>query len=375
MIHSIMNFQDNFIRTKKGIIMLTIGKWTAVSGALILSTQLYASAVEIIGNIPVVIEYDNEDYSPIKKEQHKVIVQQLRLSPAAKKVLAKRVEENALPESDLLHDTQVDPYVNLGMNGTPALDQGVHGSCVTFAATAAIDAIIGKGDYISQLCSLSLGTYLYRHKMIDNSGWDGTFGADVLQQHQSYGLVTKKYQYDDGCAGVKRYPTNTASNTGKPMSINEYTSNSFPLADYATWEHLVELEDSFSKDHNPVALLREVRKHLRNGNRIIFGALIDVEAKHAGALGSYQKAHDSWILTREITNHVKRGDISGGHQMLIIGYDDQAVVVDEQGKAHKGLLIIRNSWGPRAGHSGNFYMSYNYFKTLCDEAQVIIPIN
>ncbi|KTD64605.1 C1 family peptidase [Legionella shakespearei] len=356
--------------------MLTIlGKWTAVSGALILSAQLYAGAVEIIGNIPIVIEYDDEDYSPIKKEQHKVIVQQLRLSPAAKKVLAKRVEDSALLESDLFHDTKVEPYVNLGMNGTPALDQGVHGSCVTFATTAALDAIIGKGDYISQLCSLSLGSYLYRHKMTDNSGWDGTFGPDVLKQYQHYGLVTKKYQYDEGCAGVKRYPTNTEGKTGKLMSINEYTANSFPLEHYATWEHLVELEQSFSKNHNPAALLRAVRKHLREGNRIVFGALIDVDQKYAGALGSYQKAHDSWILTKEITNRIKRGDLSGGHQMLIIGYDDQAVVVDAQGKVHKGLLIIRNSWGPRAGHSGNFYMSYNYFKTLCDEAQVIIPIN
>jgi hypothetical protein len=353
--------------------IIILSKWTAISGVLLLSTQLYANAVEIIGNIPVVIEYDNEEFSSIKKEQHKVIVQQIRLSPAAKKILAKRIDESALIESELFNDAKVPSQVNLGMNGTPALDQGVHGSCVTFATIAAVDAIIGKGDYISPLCSLSLGSYLYRHKMADYSGWDGSFGPVILEQYQNYGLVTKRYQYDEGCAGVKRYPTNTAANTGKLMSINEYTTNSFPLGDYATWEHLVELEESFSKNHNPAALLREVRKQLNEGNRIVFGALIDVDSKYAGALGTYQKPHDSWILTKEITNRVKRGDISGGHQMLIIGYDDQAVVVDAHGKVHKGLLILRNSWGPRAGHSGNFYMSYNYFKTLCDEAQVIIP--
>src|SRR3989338_2283243 len=47
--------------------------------------------------------------------------------------------------------------VKVGMQLTHVLDQGYHGSCVTFAVTAALDAALGAGDYISQLCNLELG--------------------------------------------------------------------------------------------------------------------------------------------------------------------------------------------------------------------------
>lgn len=42
--------------------------------------------------------------------------------------------------------------VELGMNSVPVLDQGSYGTCVTFATTAAMDAVLGLGDYISQQC-------------------------------------------------------------------------------------------------------------------------------------------------------------------------------------------------------------------------------
>ena len=61
----------------------------------------------------------------------------------------------------------------LGMNNVPVLDQGSHGTCVTFAITAAIDAALSKGDYISQLCQLELGTYL-EPMGYSVSGWDGS---------------------------------------------------------------------------------------------------------------------------------------------------------------------------------------------------------
>jgi C1A family cysteine protease len=38
--------------------------------------------------------------------------------------------------------------VNLGMNNVPVLDQGRHGTCATFATTAAVDAALGQGDYV-----------------------------------------------------------------------------------------------------------------------------------------------------------------------------------------------------------------------------------
>ena len=33
------------------------------------------------------------------------------------------------------------------------------------------------------------------------------------------------------------------------------------------------------------------------------------------------------------------------HAIIIAGYDNEAVAVDNKGQKHKGLLTLRNSWG------------------------------
>jgi hypothetical protein len=352
-------------------------KWTVLFLSILATAQVEAAAVEVIGTIPVVISSDKLNTSTLKqvKEQQTVFVQKIRLSPEAQKILKERLENLSIDRSEhaISAANNIPDKVNLGMNATPVLDQGVHGSCVTFAMTGALDAVLGKGDYISQLCSLELGDYLQRQGKIEYSGWDGSFGSIVLNQLQDYGIVSKAYQNEFGCAGVKKYPVNNEKNTGKPMSISEYSANSSALSEFATWETLVDVEESFSRNHNPIALLRAVKKNLREGKRITFGMLLDESFGHAGALGTLQKSFDTWVLTPEIIKNAKDGKIQAGHEMIIIGYDDKAEVRTKNGKISKGVFILRNSWGKEVGHGGNFYISYEYFKALSNEAQVIIP--
>ncbi len=73
--------------------------------------------------------------------------------------------------------------IQLGMNDVPVLDQGRFGSCVTFANTAAVDAALNKGDYISQLCLLQLGRYLEKNAYIP-SGWNGSLGAICFESNE-----------------------------------------------------------------------------------------------------------------------------------------------------------------------------------------------
>jgi C1A family cysteine protease len=60
-----------------------------------------------------------------------------------------------------------------------------------------------------------------------------------------------------------------------------------------------------------------------------------------------------------------------GHEMIIIGYDDNAIAVDQDGNSHQGLLFLRNSMGDDVGDNGNNYMSYDFFEKFVDEVQVI----
>ena len=60
--------------------------------------------------------------------------------------------------------------------------------------------------------------------------------------------------------------------------------------------------------------------------------------------------------------------------MIITGYDDEAVVMGPKKEKHKGVLTLRNSWSEEAGDHGNYYMTYDHFKTLTLEASEITPV-
>lgn len=350
-----------------------MGKWGIASLGLLFSSFLQAQPVAVVGVIPVKIS-TTDNYGRAVAASKTIVLQKIQLSPDAKRLLKSRIIALEAKAGQPPSRAVAAPVrINLGMNGTPVLDQGAHGTCVTFANTGAIDAVIGKGDYVSQLCSLELGTYLVQKRLAYLSGWDGSWGTAVLGQLSKYGIFPKSYQLTYGCAGVKAYPLYTASNRGKPMSIAEYTANSKPLSYYASWVVLASANDTFSPNFNPALLLSKVKQYLVSGKRVTFGVLLDETQGSAGAVGTYKKRYDTWVLNPTIIAKAKNGTLRSGHEMIIIGYDDLAVVRNSNGTLSRGLLILRNSWGVRAGDGGNYYMSYDYFKSLCDEATAIIP--
>src|SRR4029077_16988364 len=99
------------------------------------------------------------------------------------------IENESTPLADL--SLSLPTNVNLGMNNVPVLDQGMHGTCVTFATMAALDAVYGKENYISQLCNLSLGSYLEKISAGSYpSGWNGSLNKIVLEQIKTYGIIS-----------------------------------------------------------------------------------------------------------------------------------------------------------------------------------------
>ncbi len=263
--------------------------------------------------------------------------------------------------------------VQLGMNEVPVLDQGIHGSCVTFANTAAIDALLDKGDHISQLCHLQLGEYLENHAYT-YSGWQGTMAPAVLNQIATFGFISKDKQKNLGCGGVVEYPVYEAQPMGG-MSVEEFEGMSDPVDENTVgWTTLLDFYQSVLQETNTQETLMEVRKALKSGDRVTFAVLlVDISEGSAGAVGTYHKENDSWILTHKILRDMMFGGLynAGAHEMVITGYDDNATLTDDDGKVHQGILTLRNSWGESVGDGGDFYMSYDYFKTLVIEAHRI----
>ncbi|KTD21789.1 C1 family peptidase [Legionella londiniensis] len=304
--------------------------------------------------------------APAAKE---IALMKIQLSDSAKQTFKHRLDVNLRKDKALF--TNGTSNVQLGMNGVPVLDQGNHGSCVTFANTAAIDAVLNKGDYLSQLCQLQLGRH-FENNAYSPSGWNGSFGHIVLNQMEMFGLVSKENQRAHGCGGLTEYPLN-GEDPETEISLLDYHQISEPMPDdMVAWSPVLDVYQAVLQETDTDKVLEDVKKALRQGDRMTFGVLlVDFHLGVAGAVGKHNALYDSWVLTPEIIDDINHGAEFGGHEMVITGYDDNAVAIDDHGREHRGLLTLRNSWGDRLGDRGDFYMSYDYFRNLVIEAQRI----
>ncbi len=342
--------------------------------ALAVSTPLCAQDVKIVGTLNKPLVAAKNPTMPhshsLSTPNRSIKLLKVELSKPAEIALTNRTNQVVTLKNHLSATPHLPKKVELGMNNVPVLDQGSFGTCVTFASTAAIDAVLGKGDYVSQLCQLQLGNYLETNSY-NESGWDGAYGRSILNQMDTFGIVSKAQQQTIGCGGLTDYPQVGDSVPSSFVNPEDYHQMSESINETVDWSPILDGATAFGRADTNVTL-NDVKKALKEQDRVTFGVLLlDFDLGMMGAVGSHSAHFDSWVLTPEIARDIYLRPEFGGHEMIITGYDDDAVAVDEQGQEHKGLLTLRNSWGAKIGDKGNFYMSYDYFKVLVIEAQRI----
>ena len=316
----------------------------------------------------------------ISKSELRFRVQKITLSASARAAIVKHIKQTLSPSPSVYsaasshESSQSDEQHFLGMNGVPVLDQGLWGSCVTFAVTAAIDANYGlyHDNQISQLCGLELGLTLQTAG--EEGGWDGANGSDVLQQIAQYGFLTQSYEHRRGCGGLNAYPI-YSDNHGSAMSIRSFEKAS-PDRRFgdANWHEILgdDISDAefIRQLEHPELTLADVKAAIRRGHRVAVGIILNDTVGDAGAVGSYKGYRDTWILNDQVESAIEQSDELGGHELVVTGFDDGCVSVSDesQDKQVCGYLIARNSWTSLAGDKGDYYISYDYFMYLSDEA-------
>lgn len=354
---------------------------------LMLSFSAFAKkpAITIDGTIESVIDVPQKHKStlssaPSQKTEKRITFSRAKLTEQAKHSLQQRFQnlqsKPTLSASSSVTGESLPSKVELGMNGVPVLDQGPYPVAEVFANTAAIDAYLGKGDYVSQLCQLQLAQYLRQNSHIMAGGWDyGTDGPYVLNQIMDFGLVSKAQQQKQGCAGLKEYP-NEYYYHPEAMTLPDYNALSEQLNERFIWEPIFDMETYFEPNafFNASQGVQKAKQALALRQRVTIAFFVDVGVDSpAGAVGRYHVNNDTWSLSNEIIQDFSDyGAYVGVHAVTIIGYDDQALVTDPDGTQHRGVFTIRNSWGPKVGDHGNYYMTYDYFRLLAIEAQRII---
>lgn len=349
----------------------------------LISITLIASAspVQLDGTVDVVIPFNHKANklqgvsTPQSRDHIKLL--KLKLTDKARHALMQRVEKNSQKRPAIMSQsakkTSFPQKINLGMNNVPVLYQGHHGSCVTFAVTAAIDAIIGKGDYISQLCLLELGSSISKVSYYP-SGWDGSWGRNVFNMLTIFGAINTENQHKYSCGGLTNYPIKD-KNTSE-MNETDYKAYSEDLSDKFTVKELLTIEEFIGHvedAYDGKVVLNNVKAALNKGDRVAFGTALVANLGVAGAMGQHTVANDTWLISDEIEQALKDPNIMlAGHEMVIYGYDDNAISVDAEGKEHKGLLRLRNSWSEYIGDKGDFYMTYDYFRIFVLDASQLI---
>jgi hypothetical protein len=340
--------------------------------SLALSSSLFAQDLKIVGTIDQPLKAPQKSALQGKLKKQNIKLLKMQLSKSALETLNKRNTATINRTNILKTPSHLPSKIELGMNDVPVLNQGSYGSCVTFAATAAVDAALGKGDYISQLCQLQLGLHLEQNGY-SPSGWDGSFGRIVLNQMENFGIVSKEKQRSLGCGGLTEYPTSEQSNPGTPMSLEQFHEMSEDLSEKTVlFSPILDVYQAMLERTDTNKTINEVKAALNEKDRVTFAVLlVDLDLGNVGAVGTRNAENDTWVLTPEIARDIYLRPFFGGHEMVITGYDDDAVATDSDGRQHKGLFTLRNSWGAEYGDKGNFYMSYDYFKVLVVEAQRI----
>jgi C1A family cysteine protease len=329
---------------------------------LLIIKGVSAGDVHVIGSLKHSIIQQPVNSSVTYSESHNTKIIQLlkiELSDEAKKLLTRRTKYVLTDHSKASHsllNAETPQRVQLAMNHVPVLDQGTHGTCITFAITGALDAVIGKGDYISQLCHLQLGNYLEKHGYA-LSGWDGNYPIAVINQIEQYGIVNQEKQTTIGCGGLTEYPTYSNKTPESFIDPEQYnTMNELIFGKTVNWSNIYwRLSSTWT--------LNEVKEALISGDRSVFAVVLPrIELGVVGAVGNYKTKNDTWLLTSDVL--IGLLGAQAAHGMIITGYDDNAVAIDNYGKEHTGLLTLRNSWGNNFGNNGEFYMSYDYFRLL-----------
>lgn len=344
--------------------MANTGPYT-VTGSITKSIPTHARM-----NIQGVNASTRPSYVPVKK----IKLMKIKLSSGMKTTILRQMQTAsglALAQPRPARHDNMPSKKELGMGNVPVLDQGWHGSCVTFANVAALDAALGKGNLISPLCSLALGKTLGQYGFYP-SGWDGSRGPFILDQFMRFGYVEMASQQERTCGGMSQYPTND-ENTGEPMELRDYYEMSRSIR--VNWEPIaatIQADDETPIDFKLV--VKQIKKALLDEHRVTFAILIDVNvpSTYPGATGTTLTKNDTWVLSDTIKQDALTDlDSFGGHEMIITGYNDDAVVIDENGKKHYGAFTLRNSWGADTGNAGTFFMSYDYAQFLLMEAQKI----
>lgn len=219
------------------------------------------------------------------------------------------------------------PSVDLKPDVFEVENQGQIGSCTANAGCSALEMLYNRNKTPVDLSRLFL--YYYTRKLGGLKGDVGAYPRDIGKALKAYGTCLEEtWKYDGTLVDTE------------PSAPAKTEANSFKISSY---EQIV-----------GSTRLDQVKSLLSQGIPVLLSITV-----HNGffSLTGNWKSH-TWDWKTSLTNPVK-----GGHEMLIIGYDDNAQ-----------RFLVENSWGAGWGDGGFCGIPYSIMDSdAFGELWVVIP--
>lgn len=212
---------------------------------------------------------------------------------------------------------------------TPIKNQGSLGACTAFSGCAQLEYYVKKRTkHDVDLSELFL--YLETRR---NLGWEKKDSGAYLR-------TTMKTMASIGTCLEKEWPYDKTKFTENPPAFvypraDDYKADSYFKAD--------------KKGYPRQQVMSRIKSLLNRDMPLICG------------FNCYSSVLNQARTQGELPFPSRRDSKSGGHAVLLIGYDDNKVITNsDDGSKTTGTFVFRNSWGKNWGDGGYGYLPYEY---------------
>jgi hypothetical protein len=273
---------------------------------------------------------------------------QAQLGPAlaAKYQPAQRVQIPFQPITPLRPDVDLRPQID--SLGLAVKNQGNRGTCSVFATTFLIEYQAARAQKANG-GELSEEYLNWAKNQANKTDFDGGKFSDIIHGYETFGMVTQSNMPDQANFDPKHPAT--------PQKSTIATGKAFPRYRFGFIKEWNNQNGMTDKE------LEATKAALRSGRPVATGIwwlnhFETVMVAQVPLLKEYPRSANK-------NRDAAKNPMFDGHSIDLVGYHEGSEFPGG------GYFIFRNSFGPRFGHGGYGFVSFDYMRNYANDAIVI----